>query len=519
MQQKIPFYLLVILLICLGLGSAVYRHINLEIPWLPGETREVWSVESRLEFTALGDPIIAQMAIPETQQGFTLLEQSTASPGFGLSYLTEEDIPAVRWSTQEAAGKQVLYYRARFLLDKQQDKEWPAAPELLVPPILPETTELVAQRLIEQARLQSADQITMAAQLLNTLQSDDQQVQLLLQDRSIEEAAILLMQLAAIPARQVTALRLKNSRRNQESRAYLMVYGEDSEDEKVAFFNLATGKEGRPQRLLIWELGDRPLIELEGGRNTRVSFSMQRDVAPVQQALEQKYADVSAMQISLHSLPLEEQKLFRGLLLIPVGVMIVMLMRVLVGLRTSGTFMPVLIALALMQTALGAGLAGFVLLVVSGLVVRSYLSRLNLLLVARISAVIIIVILLTATFSVIAYNLRIVEGLNIIFFPMIIIAWTIERMSLLWEEEGGGEVMKQGGGSLAVALLAYLVMSNQYVQHLTFNFPGLQLVLLALVLILGSYTGYRLIELVRFNAFQQNGTGRSQSKPSEKAPK
>jgi hypothetical protein len=171
--------------------------------------------------------------------------------------------------------------------------------------------------------------------------------------------------------------------------------------------------------------------------------------------------------------------------------------------------MPVLIALALMQTALGAGLAGFVLVIASGLIVRSYLSRLNLLLVARISAVIIVVILLTATFSVIAYNLRIVEGLNIIFFPMIIIAWTIERLSLLWEEEGGTEVMKQGGGSLLVALLAYLLMSNHYVQHLTFNFPGLQLVLLAFILLLGSYTGYRLIELIRFSPLSRQNQSRS----------
>ena len=90
-------------------------------------------------------------------------------------------------------------------------------------------------------------------------------------------------------------------------------------------------------------------------------------------------------------------------------------------------------------------------------------------------------------------------------------------MSLLWEEEGGGEVMKQGGGSLMVALLAYVVMSNQYVQHLTFNFPGLQLVLLAMVLILGSYTGYRLIELIRFSSLQQGATGGSQSDVSPAA--
>lgn len=500
MLQKIPFYLLVLLLTGLGLGSAIYRHINLEVPWFPGETREVWSVEARLEFTALGEGVIAQLAIPEAQQGFTLLEQGTASPGYGLSYLTEQDIPAVRWSTKQAAGKQVLYYRARFLLDSEVGYSWSQPPEIAPPPILPEPTSLAAERLISQAREQAASQITLAAQLLNNLLSEDQQVQLLRQDRGLTSAALLLMQLAEIPARQVTALKLRSGRRNQKAESYLMVYEEDS----VVFFNLETGKEGKPKRLLIWEMDDQPLIDLEGGRNTRVSFSMLREVIPVQRALEQKYQDVSAAQVSLYSLPLQEQQLFRGLLLIPVGVMVVMLMRVLVGLRTSGTFMPVLIALALMQTALGAGLAGFVLVVASGLIVRSYLSRLNLLLVARISAVIIVVILLTATFSVIAYNLRIVEGLNIIFFPMIIIAWTIERMSLLWEEEGGTEVMKQGGGSLLVALLAYLVMSNHYVQHLTFNFPGLQLVLLAFILLLGSYTGYRLIELIRFSPLSRN---------------
>ncbi len=79
----------------------------------------------------------------------------------------------------------------------------------------------------------------MAAQLLNVLQSDDQQVQLLLQERSVEEVAMLLMQLAAIPARQVTALQLKNSRRNQDSRAYLMVYDTvhevETENQRVAF--------------------------------------------------------------------------------------------------------------------------------------------------------------------------------------------------------------------------------------------------------------------------------------------
>jgi len=103
-----------------------------------------------------------------------------------------------------------------------------------------------------------------------------------------------------------------------------------------------------------------------------------------------------------------------------------------------------------------------------------------------------------AIFSIIAYKFGLTEGMKITFFPMIILAWTIERMSILWEEEGAKEVMIQGGGSLLVAILAYLAMNLDWVRHLTFNFMGIQLILMALTLVAGSYTGYRLLELKRF---------------------
>ena len=75
---------------------------------------------------------------------------------------------------------------------------------------------------------------------------------------------------------------------------------------------------------------------------------------------------------------------------------------------------------------------------------------------------------------------------------MIILSWTIERMSILWEEEGYKEVVKQGGGSLFVAVCAYLSMNCALIQHITFNFLGLKLILLSIVLLMGNYTGYRL---------------------------
>jgi hypothetical protein len=81
---------------------------------------------------------------------------------------------------------------------------------------------------------------------------------------------------------------------------------------------------------------------------------------------------------------------------------------------------------------------------------------------------------------------------------MIILAWTIERISIIWEEQGHKEALTQGGGSLLVACIAFLVMDNSIVEHLTFTFPELILANLATILLIGNYTGYRLSELRRF---------------------
>ncbi len=56
----------------------------------------------------------------------------------------------------------------------------------------------------------------------------------------------------------------------------------------------------------------------------------------------------------------------------------------------------------------------------------------------------------------------------------------------------------KGGGTLLSASLIFLAMKNKYVSHLTFTFPELLLVVLAVIIMIGSYTGYRLSELRRF---------------------
>jgi hypothetical protein len=100
--------------------------------------------------------------------------------------------------------------------------------------------------------------------------------------------------------------------------------------------------------------------------------------------------------------------------------------------------------------------------------------------------------------SIVGHQLGLDMGLSVGLFPMVILTMTIERMSIVWEERGPTEAIQQGLGSLAVAALCFSVMDVEILKHLLFVFPELLLWLLAITLLLGRYSGYRLLELLRF---------------------
>lgn len=494
MASRTPFYILVGLLFIAGISLTLHRHIVLEIPWFPGETRQTWSIEAKVDFVAGGEEVIASLAIPGTQPGFTQLNQQTASPGYGLSFEERANGQRVEWSKRQASGSQSLYYQVDMLTDPHAIPSRPIEPPTIRIFTDNEPYTSAANQLLEGATSRSASPYTLARELIVEFNNQKQTAELLYQVKSRSAWLVELLQKSNVPARQVHGLMLEDGRRRQQLQEYVQVF----DGKKYALFNPQTGEQGQPENLLLWQYHSAPVLEVIGGSNSSVTFSIIAQEQPFSVALNQKFSDAGLLNFSLYDLPLEEQAIFKNILLIPVGVLMVVLLRILVGIKTSGTFMPVLIAMAFIQTSLVTGLIGFLLIVGTGLMIRSYLSYLNLLLVARISAVIIMVIGMIAIFSVMAYNMGLTEGMKITFFPMIILAWTIERMSILWEEEGAHEVMIQGGGSLIVAIVAFLAMNNDIIRHLTFNFLGIQLLLMALVLVVGSYTGYRLTELKRF---------------------
>ncbi|MEJ2762604.1 inactive transglutaminase family protein [Photobacterium sp. MCCC 1A19761] len=502
MSSRIPFYFLITLLVIAGAALSLYRHDVYGVPWTPGEKRALWELEARIEFDAIGDPVKVSMAAPETQQGFTLIDESTSSPGYGVALIDTDMGRRAEWSIREASGKQVLYYKTQMLVDRQASFSIePPNNDVPLSVSMDNPQQTAAAALLSRARSLSADNVTLTRELIKALNDkSNQNASLLLNSMSREQALMNLLSLEGIYTRMVGGLQLEDGRRRQSISPMLEVW----DGENWNLFDPQSGREGRPENILVWNQHGHSLLDVIGGRNSNISFSIiAQDITP-QQATRDKIQAEDLLNFSIHSLPVEEQAMFKTIMLIPIGALVVVFLRIIVGLKTSGTFMPVLIAVAFVQTQLLPGILGFLLIVGTGLIIRSYLSRLNLLLVARISAVIITVILIISVFAVVAFKIGLVEGLSITFFPMIILSWTIERMSILWEEEGAKEVLIQGGGSLLTAVLVYLSMTNGLVRHLTFNFIGIQLIVLALILMLGNYTGYRLSELRRFKPLAES---------------
>lgn len=497
-----PFFRGLILALTLaGVLIAWLRHLDTGMPFLPGQQAAVWIVEARIDFIAEG-PVMLSLNVPDDPPGFRILSEQTASPGYGFSIVEDDGRRRGEWTIRGARGPQTLYYNVHVVPDRGAAGTAEAAPEPRRTNLLWEEPEATAARqLLASARSRSSTPESLAREIIREVTTSDptQNAALLLARHQRPALVERLLLDAGIPARISMGLFLQDARRNQTLTPVVEIFT----GERWVAFDPATGNQGTPENLLLWNRGDRFLTDLVGGSDTSVSFSMIRRTMPLVELGSAAHEDGRFRLLSIHELPIEQQSVFKLLLLLPMAALATVFMRILVGLRTSGTFMPILIAFAFLQTALVPGLLTFIGIVGLGLLLRSYLSRLNLLLVARIATIIVIVVFLMAAISLLGYQLGFNTGMTVAFFPIVIIAWTIERMSILWEEEGAREVLIQGSGSLAVAVVAFVLMDHPLIGHLMFNFPELNLVVIALIMLIGKYTGYRLLELHRFRAMEE----------------
>ena len=514
-MSKRHLYLLAFAIFAVATAAIVYKWQVLKFPLQPDQTVQVWTVQAHVEFQPQRRANALTLQLPFLTPGWIVLDERYVARGYSRIPEREPQGREVQWATRNAVGEQDLYYRATFVRSQlQRDALLPElVPELATPPVLEEPYATAANELLEEVRERSAGVTTFARELIRRLNDQPDDTVRLLLDRYARSDAMgdiddelrtrFLVELLAVrnmPARLVHALRLpeRGIRGTARIETWLLVH----DGVQWALLNPRDASQGLPNDLLLWSVSPEPLLATDGGGTPALMFTVSYNLADAMAMAQRRLEvqDANYVRWSLLSLPLQAQEVYKVLLLVPIGAFMMLLLRNIIGIKTYGTFMPVLVALAFRETALVAGVTLFVLVVGAGLLVRFYLERLRLLLVPRLTAILILVVLLMALISVVANRLDLEVGLSVALFPMVIMAMTIERMSVAWDERGAATAIREGVGTLIVAALAYLVMSWDRLEHLIYVYPEFLLWLFAAALLLGRYSGYRLTELFRFRA-------------------
>ena len=496
-----------ILLLMAGLGIAAYQHYRLGIPIRPQNHHPVWKLSMRIiTETPPGKPLKMTLRLPRLADS-QRLEESLSAGDFGKDFITDNHNRSVILSINRANKYHTVLYN--LVMPAKAESRPPVVPDVekeinSLGNRLPTARFTLLQELAENVKSRAADPQSLARQAILSVHNMayDKLKSLLDKDKpaTLTRAIIAshLMSLNGLP--NVIMHVLPYQHLSNISTATLPVWLGVYIDGKWHYYNMKDASPVSPSDgLVLWQ-GENGLVQMSAGHATITDFSLSpQQLSPMQfQHMKNHRMASTLYTYSLQNLPARTQETYRIILLMPLGVLVMLLLRIVVGISTLGTFMPVLVALAFRDTTLIWGTVFFSLVVMIGLSVRRFLESLHLLVVPRLGIMLTTVVLLLAGISIITHKLGLENGLTVGLFPMVILTMTIERLAILWEERGAGESLYTAAGSLVSAAIIYLLVFNHITAHLFFSFPSLLLIVMAAMLLLGRYHGYRLSELWRF---------------------
>ncbi len=186
------------------------------------------------------------------------------------------------------------------------------------------------------------------------------------------------------------------------------------------------------------------------------------------------------------------------LLLLPLGGLLVAFLRNVVGVKTFGVFLPVLIAFSLLHTGYISGVLLFILLILLVGLISYPFDRIGLLYTPKlvISLTVMVGLMITATMIGIKYNITWLTTLT--FFPTIILTIAAERFSRATVEDGYKMAIDKLFQTLIATTICFGVLSLSWLPSVLIIFPECILLIIASAMLLGRYIGIRWVEFYRF---------------------
>ncbi len=525
-----PVFFSGLLLLAFGLGLFATKAFYYELPLTPSVAPGPWQVELRIHIRGDGRRGSVRALLPSSGPGQTIFDERSSSGRLSFSIRDQDEHRLGVW-TGFLEDIQEIVYQFRVQSQRAETVIPPAGevealrttlvrrytrPTPGLPASAPDVAELLDQLDLPgpgdtSGRLRTI--FSFVAHEVERVSSagDDALLTLAQREGSAEgkeRLLITLLRAAGLPARVVRGLELREGVA-PEARLWgeVNVHGVWVQVSAVQGF-----------------LGERPadLVELGRGEQARVEATGVRAVGHRYVAIREPLRpdEIASMlapdnpilaKLSLYRLPVGSQAALRVLLLLPLGALLVAVFRNLIGIPTYGTFMTVLIALALRQFPLALGLFLVGLVIGVAVVARAGLERLRLLMVPRLSILLCLVVLVVTGFALAGEDYKLPDLFAGSVFPIVILTMLVERIYITSSEEGLREALIQGAWSVGVAAMVHPLLRSENATYLMFSFPELVVAIMGALIWVGGYTGYRVSELFRFRTLlddEPTGGGR-----------
>ncbi len=256
-----------------------------------------------------------------------------------------------------------------------------------------------------------------------------------------------------------------------------------------------------PATYLILGFGDRPLVTAKRIDGLKSTFLVERLGQEEAAQTEGSTLRRGFQKLSLYSLPPGDRRLVEVLLLLPVAALVICLFRNVIGMYSFGTFAPALIGLAFHDLHSLPGIFVFVAILLVGWLMRRLLDRYHLLQVPRVAMMLTLIMSVLIGVIVLSNHWGATTTRYISLFPMVILTGMVERFWTLETEDSTSASFRTLLQTMFIATVIALVLSRPYVVKQLFCFPETLGLIMAVQLLIGRYTGYRLSELFRFRDF------------------
>lgn len=184
------------------------------------------------------------------------------------------------------------------------------------------------------------------------------------------------------------------------------------------------------------------------------------------------------------------------LLMMPLGALVVVFVRSVLGWKTFGLFTPMLLALAYLQSGPIAGPVISTTAILIGMISAPFLKMLGLSRVAFLGTLIAIVVSALG-----AMALQFQQPALASAFPVVVTALIVERWWDAWEADGPKKALRMTATTLGVALMIQLLVAVPPMVALAAANPlAMPVAAVVPMILLGRYNGLRLSELARFRA-------------------